>query len=90
MLCSLMTAFDLCEMFNEPTRITESTSRLDVFLTNSSCSFDTVFGVPSDHHIVMGTYLAQRSHQPCTHKVISARSCRKFDPALLCDFMIYR
>ena len=64
MLCSLMTAFDLCEMFNEPTRITKSTSsHLDVFLTNSSCSFDDVFGVPigfSDHHVVMGTYLARR------------------------------
>ena len=89
MLCSFMNAFDLCKIFNEPTRITESTSsHLDVFLTNSSFSFDNVFAVPigfSDHHIVMGTYLARRSHQPCTHKVIYARSNWKFDSALLCD-----
>ena len=45
--CSFMTAFDLCEMFNEPTWITESTSfHLDVFLTKSLFSFDDVFAVP--------------------------------------------
>ena len=70
---------DLCEMFNKPARITESTSsHLYVFLTNSSFSFDDVFAVPvgfSDHHVGMGTYvrtyLAGRSHQLHTHKVIN-------------------
>ena len=56
----------LCEMFNGPTQITDSTcSHLDVFLTNTSCSFDDVSTLPvgfSDHHIVMDTYLARRYH----------------------------
>ena len=86
-LCSFMNAFGLCKMFNEPTCSTESTSsHLDVFLPNGSFSFDKVFALPvgfSDHHIAMGTYLARRSHQPCTHRVIYARSNRKFDSALL-------
>ena len=43
LLCSFMTAFDLCEIFNEPTWITKSTSsHLDVFLAKSSFSFDDV------------------------------------------------
>ena len=80
---------DLCEMFNGPTRITESTSsHLDVFLRNCSFAFADVLVKPigfSDHHIVMGTYLARRTHPPCTHKVVYARSYRKLDSDLLCD-----
>ena len=61
---------------------------MDVFLTKSSFSFDDVFAVPvgfSDHYLIIGAYLARRSHQPLTHKVIYALSNQKFDSALLCD-----
>ena len=37
----------------------------------------------SDHHIVLGTYLTRRSHQPSGHKLINVRSYRKLDPTLL-------
>ena len=36
----------------------------------------------------MGTYLARRTHPPCTHKVVYARSYRKLDPQSLCDLFI--
>ena len=89
LLDSFIDGFDLCAMFKGPTKITESTStHLDVFLTNCSFSFTDVLVKPigfSDHHIVMGTYLARRIHPPRTHKVISARNYKKLDSNLLCD-----
>jgi len=39
----------------------------------------------SDHHIVMETYLARRTHPPCTHRAVYARSYQKLDPQSLCD-----
>ena len=61
-------------MFTGPTRVTESSSsHLDVFLTNCSYSFTDVTALPvgfSDHHIVVGTYLTRRSHQPTGHTLI--------------------
>jgi len=36
----------------------------------------------------MGTYLARRTHPPCTHKVVYARSYQKLDPQSLCDLFI--
>ena len=88
LLQSFSSSFGLQDMFAGPTRVTESTSsHLDVFLTNSVFSFTdvTAFLVGfSDHHIVVGTYLTRRSHQPSGHKFINVRSYRKLDPSLLC------
>lgn len=59
-----------------------------MFLTNSSFAFTDVLVKSvgfSDHHIVTGTYLAQRTHPLCIHKVVYARSYRKLDSNLLCD-----
>ena len=57
-------------MFTGPTRVTDSTSsHLDIFVD--------VTAVPvgfSDHHIVMGTYLAWQSHPPSGHKFINVKS----------------
>jgi len=36
-----------------------------------------------EHHIVVGTYLTQRSYQPTGHTLIYMRSYRKLDPTLL-------
>jgi len=87
LLRSFTSSFGLQDMFTGPTRVTESTSsHLDVFLTNSRYSFTDVMALPvgfSDHHIVLGTYLTRRSHQPSGHKLINVRSYRKLDPALL-------
>ena len=33
----------------------------------------------------MGTYLAQRTHPPCTHKMVYARNYHKIDSDFLCD-----
>ena len=89
LLDTLMNAFDLHEMFHGPTQITEATStHLDVFLTNCSFAFTDLLVKPigfSDHHIVMGTYLARRTHPPCTHKVIYARNYHKIDSDFLYD-----
>ena len=83
-----MNAFDLHEIFHGPTRITEASStHLDVFLTNCSFAFTDVLVKPvgfSDH-IVMGTYLARRTHPPCTHKEVYARNYHKIDSDFLCD-----
>ena len=76
-------------MFTGPTRVTDSTSsHLDVFLANCCYSFvdvTTVLVGFSDHHVVMGTYLAQQSHPPSGHKFINVRSYRRLDPTLLND-----
>ena len=82
-------------MFSGPTRITQSTcSHLDVFLTNSSCSFEDVSALPvgfSDHHTVMGTYLTRRSHNgglDSVHQIIYARCYRgKLDLSVLQDLL---
>ena len=88
LLQSFSSSFGLQDMFVGPTRVTESTSsHLDVFLTNSVFSFTDVTALPvgfSNHHIVVGTYLTRRSHQPSGHKFINVRSYRKLDPNLLC------
>ena len=57
-----------------------------LFLTNCSYSFTDVTALPvgySDHHIVVGTYLTRRSHQPTGHTLIYVRSYQKLDPTLL-------
>lgn len=85
----LINVLDLHEVFHGPTRITESAStHLDVFLTNCLFAFADVLAKAvwfSDHHIIMGTYLAGRTHLPCAHKVVYARNYRKIDSGFLCD-----
>ena len=64
-----------------------SCSHLDVFLTNTSCSFGDVSAVPcgfSDHHVVFGDYYFA-GH--IGHKVIHARCYSKLDPLLLQDML---
>ena len=94
LLKHFINSFGLCEMFSRPTRITQLTcSHLDVFLTNSSCSFKDVSALPvgfNDHHIVMGTYLARRSNNgglDSPHQVIYARCYRKLDLSVLQDLL---
>lgn len=94
LLKCFMNTIGLCEMFTGPTRITDSTSsHLDVFLTNNSCSFDNVSALPvgfSDHHLVMGNYLARRIRNEGldpTHRVIFARCYRKLDLSILQDLL---
>ena len=87
LLRNFTSSFGFKDMFAGPTRITESTSsHLDAFLTNSEFSFDDVVALPvgfSDHHIVVGTYLARRSHQLSGHKFINVRPYHKLDSNLL-------
>ena len=46
LLDGFINAFDLCEMFKGPTRITESTSsHLDVFVTNCSFAFSETYWI---------------------------------------------
>jgi len=75
LLQSFTSSFGLQDMHGGPTRITETTSsHLDVFLTNSVFSFTDVIALPvgfNDHHVVVGTYLTRRSHQPFGHKLIN-------------------
>ena len=86
-----MNNFVLSDLFQGPTRIAESScSHLDVFLTNTSCSFGDVSAVPcgfSDHHVVFGDYYCRRTHSCIGHKVINARCYGKLDPLLLQDML---
>ena len=91
LLHHLMNDFVLSDLFQGPTRVTESScSHLDVFLTNNSCSFGDVSAVPcgfSDHHVVFGNYYCRRTHGCIGHKVIHARCYSKLDPLLLQDML---
>ena len=87
LLHHLMTDFNLSDLFHGPTRITESScSHLDVFLSNTPCSFRDVTAVPchfSDHHVVLGDYYCRKLHNHIGHKIIQARCYSKLDPLLL-------
>lgn len=86
-----MSDFNLSDLFQWPTRITDlSCSHLDVFLTNTSCSFVGVTGIPcgfSDHHIILGDYYCRKSHSHIGHKIILARCYNKLDSLLLQDIL---
>ena len=77
----------MSDLFQGPTRVTES-KYLDVFLTNTSCSFVGVTVLPcgfSDHHTIFGDYYCLKSHNCTGHKVIHARCYSKLDLLLLQD-----
>ena len=87
-----MNDFNLRDLFQGPTRVTESSySYLDIFLTNTSCSFVGVTALPcgfSDHYTIMGDYYCRKSHNHTGHKVIHARCISKLDLLLLQDIYV--